>query len=53
MAVAVTPDGKRAISGSDDNTLKVWDLQSGRIMVEFASDGAFYQPPYRPMIEQL
>ncbi|MGA2985685.1 MAG: NB-ARC domain-containing protein [Terriglobia bacterium] len=28
--VAVTPDGKRAVSASDDETLKVWDLESGR-----------------------
>ena len=26
----MTPDGKRAVSGSDDKTLKVWDLESGR-----------------------
>ena len=29
-AVAVTPDGRRAVSASEDQTLKVWDLGSGR-----------------------
>jgi WD40 repeat protein len=29
-AVAVTPDGQRAVSASGDETLKVWDLGSGR-----------------------
>jgi WD40 repeat protein len=29
-AVAVTPDGQVAVSASDDRTLKVWDLASGR-----------------------
>jgi WD40 repeat protein len=28
--VSVTPDGSLAISGSDDRTLKVWELESGR-----------------------
>ena len=30
-AVAVTPDGLQAISGSRDKTLKVWDLASGEL----------------------
>ena len=29
-SVAVTPDGKRAISASSDRTLRVWDLESGQ-----------------------
>ncbi|MBW4648811.1 MAG: hypothetical protein KME06_08925 [Kastovskya adunca ATA6-11-RM4] len=28
-AVAVTPDGKQAVSASRDRTLKVWDIQKG------------------------
>lgn len=28
-AVAITPNGKQAISASDDHSLKVWDLESG------------------------
>jgi WD40 repeat protein len=34
-AVAVTPDGSRAVSGSDDHTLKLWDLCSGQMIRTF------------------
>ncbi|MEH2001549.1 MAG: hypothetical protein V7L00_22875, partial [Nostoc sp.] len=29
-AVAIAPDGKTAVSASRDNTLKLWDLQTGK-----------------------
>ena len=34
-AVAVTPDGKQVISGSSDNTVKVWDLNTGAEVLTF------------------
>eukprot|EP00741_Cyanophora_paradoxa_P018580 tig00021070_g17936.t2 len=35
-AVAITRDGKRAVSGSADKTLRVWDLESGAELRRFA-----------------
>ena len=31
-AVAVMPDGRRAVSASRDRTLKVWDLETGEVL---------------------
>jgi len=31
-SVAITPDGRRAVSGSHDKTLRVWDLQTGQCL---------------------
>jgi len=33
--VAVTPDGKTVVSGSNDSTLKVWDLETGQCRATF------------------
>jgi WD40 repeat protein len=40
--VAVTPDGSRAVSASDDKSLKVWDLASGVCLATFLADGTLF-----------
>jgi WD40 repeat protein len=36
--VAVTADGKRALSASGDKTVKVWDVESGVALATFHCD---------------
>jgi WD40 repeat protein len=48
-AVAITPDGKYAVSAANDKTLKVWDLEQGVIVSNFTGDSSFqtcYISPY-------
>ena len=30
--MSVSPDGRRAVSASDDQTLRLWDLESGQCL---------------------
>jgi WD40 repeat protein len=39
-ACAVTPDGRRVVSASADRTLKVWDLEAGRVIATLAGHAA-------------
>jgi len=37
-AVVLTPDGRWAVSGSEDRTLRVWDLESGKEIMNFTGE---------------
>ena len=35
------PDGRRALSGSGDNTLRLWDIETGAELARYIGDVAF------------
>jgi WD40 repeat protein len=39
-ATAVTPDSRRAVSGGQDGTVRVWDMAHGEELASFASDNS-------------
>jgi WD40 repeat protein len=36
--VTVLDDGSRALSGSNDNTLRLWDCATGECLAEYVAD---------------
>ena len=41
MSVAVFPDGRRVVSGSDDKTVKVWDAATGECVATLAGHSGY------------
>jgi hypothetical protein len=50
---AVTHDGRRAISGSDVRTLRLWDLEGGEKLAAFTGDGDMLSCAFTPEDGQL
>ena len=50
MSVAYSPDGSRIVSGGWDNTIRIWDAQSGQPVGEplVGHDGNVYSVAYSP-----
>src|SRR5262249_39554498 len=40
-SVAVSPDGRKILSGSSDRTMILWDRESGRILRRFVGNGGW------------
>ena len=46
--VACSPDGDNIVSGSDDNTLRAWDAQSGKYICGIYVEGSIYDCQWQP-----
>jgi WD40 repeat protein len=47
-SVAFSPDGKTALSGSDDKTIKWWDLSTGRVIKTLEAHSSVHSVAFSP-----
>jgi WD40 repeat protein len=47
-SVCFSPDGRRVLSASHDETARVWDARTGAALLEFKHESSVYQAAYSP-----
>ena len=52
-AVAVSPGGRWIVSGSDDNTLKIWQMESGVLPHTLKADVPFLCLAFAPSGDRM
>jgi WD40 repeat protein len=45
--------GKRAVSASDDNTVKIWDLETGEVIATFTCDSPAFCCAYSDAVDLI
>jgi len=54
LSVRFSPDGKRIVSGSDDDTVKVWDAQTGQETFTLKGhSGSVYSVSFSPDTKRI
>ena len=48
ISASFSPDGKKIITGSSDNTTKIWDANTASLLANFKDDTGFEQAYYSP-----
>lgn len=52
-SVEFSPDGRRVVSGSDDGTIRVWDVETDKAIARPSRKHNHYAPPVMPSSDEI